>query len=210
LTPDVVNTSVCGLPYMTLPQAWILYDLITTHKLHNCIELGFHHGVSSCYIAGAIQDSGRGHLTTVDLQAASSLSPHIGDLLARLDLAEWVSVFFEPRSYTWRLMRLLEQGMYGHFDFCYIDGGHNWDNTGFALSLVAHLLKPNGWVVFDDLDWTFEMDHTLASDNRIRALPEDEKITAGVRKVFELLVRKDDRFCNVYERGQWGFAQRSG
>jgi predicted O-methyltransferase YrrM len=208
MTPYEVRESLQDLPYMSLRQAEILYDFISESKLRTCLELGFYHGVSSAYIAGALQDLGGGHLTTIDLPRAMTLSPNIADILKRLKLDDLVTVYIEPRSYTWRLMRFLEAGMYGHFDFCYIDGGHTWDSTGFALSLVAHLLKPGGWVILDDLDWTLSTSPALSSKSWVQNLPEDEKVTPGVRKVFELLVCKDGRFQGLFEKGQWAFAQK--
>ena len=53
-------------------------------------------------------------------------------------------------------MKMLAQYPSPKFDFCYIDGGHNWSDTGFAFFLVDRLLKSNGIIVFDDLDWTYD------------------------------------------------------
>ncbi|QEE27300.1 class I SAM-dependent methyltransferase [Terriglobus albidus] len=194
---------------MTFAQGRMMHDFILEHRLRRCLELGFYHGVSSAYIAGALQEIDTGHLTTIDIPQALTLSPNINEVLKELQLQDLVTVFIEPRSYTWRLMRFLEAGMYGEFDFCYIDGGHTWDTTGFALSLVAHLLRPGGWVVLDDLDWTLATSPALSLKPSTKAFPEDERTTPGVRKTFELLICKDNRFENAFEKGKWGFAQRT-
>jgi hypothetical protein len=53
-------------------------------------------------------------------------------------------------------MKLLEVHADPIYDFCYIDGGHSWDVSGFGFFLVEKLVRPGGWLLFDDLDWTYE------------------------------------------------------
>jgi predicted O-methyltransferase YrrM len=194
---------------MKLAHAEFMYDLVTSRKLSVGLELGFYHGVSTAYIAGALQDASEAwRLTTIDLLNARDRQPNIEEVLANVGLADRITVYFEPRSYTWRLMKLLEDGKYGKFDFCYIDGGHTWDNTGFGLSLVALLLKPGGWVVLDDLHWTPSSSPALRDRPSTSRLSGEELNTAAVEKVFELLVRRDSRFKNAFEWRGWGIAQR--
>ena len=64
MRPEMVFERIGTLPYMRLEQAIIFYEFVTENRLTNCLELGFFHGVSTAYIAGAIQDLGIGHLTS--------------------------------------------------------------------------------------------------------------------------------------------------
>ncbi len=52
-------------------------------------------------------------------------------------------------------MKMFEEDLQPQLDFCYIDGTHSWDVSGFGFLLVDRLLVPGGWVHFDGLDWTF-------------------------------------------------------
>jgi predicted O-methyltransferase YrrM len=215
-TLEDVRRQFGELPYMTYLQACRLRDFLTKHSLKNCLELGFFHGLSSAYIAAALAANGGGHLTTVDLLSVRRKSPNIEDLLRQLSLTTTVTVVYEPRSYTWRLMKLIARGDLERFDFCYIDGGHSWDVSGFGFFLVEKLLRPGGWVLFDDLNWTSGVD----ADRYRRAqqpLPgwlarqtEEELHTEQVRKVWELLVKQHPGFDQFYEEGEWGFARKSG
>lgn len=195
------------LPYMTLEQAGIFYDFITGNHLENCLELGCFHGVSTAYIAGALQDLGSGHLTTIDLTTAVQRTPNVDSVLRRVGLRQYVDVFLEPRSFNWRLMKFLEEDRYESFDLCYIDGGHTWYDTGFAYCLVERLLKPGGWIVFDDLHFTFR-DSSNRDKPWVRRMPDEEQITPQISRVFELLVETDPHFGSFRRIGRFGFSQK--
>ncbi len=210
-----VRQTLGDLPYMRFEQAEVLSRFLHEHKLRNCLELGFFHGVSSAYIAETLREMGGGHLTTIDLEWTRSKSPNIDAVLAQLDLTEYVTVYYEPRSYTWRMMKMIEAGQNESFDFCYIDGGHLWDVSGFGFFLVEKLVKPGGWVLFDDLDWRVKpyYDRLVAEGKEpepwMQALTAEERETKQVRKIWELLVKQHPRFANFGETEfSWGFTQK--
>jgi predicted O-methyltransferase YrrM len=196
---------------MRVDQAKVFYDLIVGNRLGNCLELGCFHGVSTAYIAGAIQDLGAGSLTTIDLTTAVNREPNFEWVLSTAGVRDLVKVFLEPRSFNWRLMKFLEEGLYETFDFCYIDGGHTWYDTGLAFCLVERLLKPGGWVVFDDLHFTYR-NSSLRNRAAVLRMPEEEQTIPQVNRVFELLVETDPHFACFRRIGQFGFArkERSG
>ena len=74
-------------------------------------------------------------------------------ILSDLGLEHRVDVRLHGRSFTMTLMDMLEKNDSPMFDFCYFDGGHTWDITGYAFLLVDKLLLPGAWFVFDVLDW---------------------------------------------------------
>jgi len=213
-TIEEVRARVGTLPYMLFRQATRLNDFLSAHELRNCLELGFYHGVSSAYIASILHANGGGHLTTIDLESAREKVPNIEELILDLGLANLITVFHEPRSYTWRLMKLIEEGRSETFDFCYIDGGHFWDVTGFGFFLVEKLLRPGGWILFDDLDWravkAADMHKTKGETlpSWLARLTPEELETPQVRKVWELLVKQHPGFEFFREEGQWGFARK--
>ena len=205
-----VEATVSALPYMKARRAEKLQDLIVRHHLCECLELGFYHGVSSAYFAEILRDAfaKRGHLTTIDRAQALKLSPNIEQLLSRLSLTEYVTIYAEKSSFTWRLMHLIEANPEPIFDFAYLDAGHTWDVTGFGFLLVDRLLKPGGWVVLDDLDWTHDTSPALAQ--RSSALPEEERVTPQVRKVWELIVKRHTSYGDFREDGALAFARKDG
>lgn len=195
---EEVHARVGDVPYMRPREARIFHDLIVSQRLSSALELGFLHGVSSAYIAGALEEAGGGRLTTIDLVTARDRQPSIEQLLERCGLSHQVEIFYEPKTFNWRLMRFLERRHERQFDICYIDGGHTWTDTGFAFCLVKLLLKPGGWVIFDDLPHTFR-DSSSRDASWVRRMTEEEQTTPQVDNVFRLLVTRDAEF-HVFRR----------
>lgn len=207
---SLVQEKFGHLPYMTEREARRLRDLIVQNDLRRCLELGFFHGKSSAFIAAILREMGGGHLVTIDLLSAEQRSPNISEILRALALEEFVTYFFEPRSYTWRLLKMLEEHPRRQFDFCYFDGGHFWDPTGFAFFLVDKLLRPGGWILFDDLNWTAKsaVKPGTAVPGWIAKYPREEQSVEQVRKVFDLLVREHASYTDFLIEGKWGFARK--
>ncbi len=203
MKPEDVKEKLGDLPYMTLQQGQELTAFLHEHRLSRILELGFYHGVSSCYFAAAMKEFGGDPIVTIDLVSAKERKPNIEDLIERCDLRDHVEYFYEPTSYNWRLMKFIEEKQRS-FDFCFIDGGHDWYNTGFCFFLVDKLVQEGGWVLFDDLDWTMEhIDKSWALKRTI-----EERTTPQVRKVWELLVKQHPNYGDFREEGRWAFARK--
>src|ERR1700676_690359 len=102
----LVQAVTGSTPHMTAEQAGRMVSFIRDQNLRTILELGFYHGVSTCYMAAVLRDLGGGHITTIDLTNARTREPNIETLLSRLDLASAVTVHYEPTSYTWRLLKI--------------------------------------------------------------------------------------------------------
>ncbi len=205
---EKIKERVDSTPHMMLSDAKDMTDLIIEHRLENILELGFRHGVSTCYMAAALDEIGGGHITTIDLQSARSEDPNIETLLNDLGLENYVTIHYEPTSYIWRLMKMLEQDPTPRFDFCYIDGAHDWYTDGFAFFLVDRLLKPGGWIIFDDIDWSYAISPAWRNSEMVKNMPEDEKQTAQVQKVYDLLVKPHPSYCEFKIKGDWAYARK--
>lgn len=207
MKPIDVKAIVKDVPYMTLTKGQYVYDFIVKNDLKNMLELGFCSGVSSTYYAGAAQDI-NGSLIAMDRVAAKTKQHNIENFLKLADLEKYVTIYYEPMSYTWRLMKFLQEGKAETFDFVYIDGTHTWDGAGFDFFLATKLLKKNGWVLFDDLLWSINGSPTHPNKDRY---PEDYRSANQVGLVYELLVKTDNRYSNFFvpnEIKTWGFAQK--
>jgi predicted O-methyltransferase YrrM len=193
---------------MPLQQAEKITRFIIDKKVETILELGFMHGVSTCYMAAALAELGRGSIVTIDLEWTSAATPNVEKLLERIGERQRVTVFYEPTSYNWRLMRFLEQDPAPRFDLCYLDGAHTWHTDALAFFLVDRLLKPGGWIIFDDLDWTITGSTLTRGLEAARRLPVDEQTTPGVRKVYDLLVKPHPGYHNFIDEEGWAFAQK--
>ncbi len=177
------------------------------------LELGTGHGGSACWLATGLRLNGGGTLTTMDRDTA----PAVAQLLRSAGVADMTRIVRTSRSYTWELMRLIQANTTDYrcnpqFDFCFIDGAHNWDTDGFAFFLVEKLLRPGGWLVFDDLDWTYATCLSLAPvDAEVaRLMSPEERSTRQIRDVFEFLVRQHPGFDVVRQFRHHGWARKSG
>lgn len=198
------------LKYMGIEQAQFLRNFIKMHDLRELLELGFFHGKSTAFMAAILEELGRGHITTMDMRAARKRRPPIESVLSDLCLTHRVTPIYSHRSFTWELRRLLAQVPRPQFDFCYIDGAHTWDGTGFSFLLVDLLLKPGGWVIFDDLEWSIATSRAAMKNmDRYSAYSEEEKQAKQVREVWRLLVpARGYQQIHEEERFRWGIAQK--
>lgn len=206
-----VTSTFADLPYMRERQAKIMRKLIVEHDAREVLEIGFFHGKSSAYFAAILEDLGRGHLTTIDRESARMREPSIQEVLASLGLSHRVTPLFAHRSYTWELGKMIQATPRPQFDFCYFDGGHTWDGTGYGLVLVDMLLRPGGWIVFDDIPWTVEAAMKGRSNvpKLWKTFGPNERAAPAVKLVFDLLVPHlgytNRRTING---GQWGIARK--
>jgi predicted O-methyltransferase YrrM len=177
------------------------------------LELGTGHGGSACWLATGLLLNGGGTLTTIDRDTA----PAVEQLLKSAGVADMTRIVRASRSYTQELMHLIQANTADNrcnpqFDFCFVDGAHNWDTDGFAFFLVEKLLRPGGWLVFDDLAWTYENTLRLSPvDAEVaRLMSPEERSTPQIRDVFELLVRQHPGFDVVRQFRFHGWARKSG
>lgn len=203
-----IKQIVGNTPHMSLAQANRITEFIRENEIKDILELGFEHGVSTCYMAAALEETGVGSIVTIDLEKARTLTPNIEHLLEKCGYRDMVTYYFEPTSYTWRLMRLLEENSTPRFDFCYIDGAHNWFVDGFAFFLVDGLLRPGGWIIFDDLDWAYATSPILRDSDLVKSMPQDQRVTPQIRKVYDLLVKPHPSYGDFRVQDGWAYAHK--
>jgi hypothetical protein len=108
----------------------------------------------------------------------------------------------ERDSYNWPLMLLIAGNPVPIYDYIYLDGAHTWDVDALAFFLLDRLLKPNGYMDFDDYGWSMAMSPTQnpAANPRNLDLFTDEQIkTSHVTLIVELLVKRDNRYKEVFK-----------
>lgn len=216
---DKIRETIAGVPYVMEDMAYDLYYFVLDKKPERVLELGFGHGASSCYIAAALEEIGRGKLTAVDLVSAATWQhPSIEELLERTGLGDMVEVKRENTSYTWFLKKMIVDQSSATcctpvYDLCFLDGAKNWTIDGAAFFLIDKLLKPGGWVVFDDLQWTYKS--KLAEGKKktdgvsMLEMGDDELIQPHIELIFQYLVMQHPSYSNFLVKDNWwGWAQK--
>lgn len=209
---DEVTKRFGAVKHMGVREASVLRDLITESGAENLLECGFMHGKSSVYMGAILDDLGRGKLTTIDRTLSRDLSPNIDGMLADIGLAHRVDPIFVKRSYTWEMKKMLAAEPRPVFDFCYFDGSHVWDSTGFGVVLAGLLLAPGSYLVLDDLNWSLATSPSLKDAPHIREnFTDDEREAQSVRLVWDLLI-PEIGFEKVREDTAlaWGIARKKG
>jgi predicted O-methyltransferase YrrM len=182
-----------------------LYRFVCEHRPQRVLELGFASGVSTLYLASALEVNGAGRITSVDTRAALEREPRADALLERAGLGHRVDLVYEETSYTWFLQRVLREQLRDDrieplYDFAFLDGAHLWDPDALAFSLLDRLLRPGGWILVDDLDWIPDDTYDL---------PASQAGFPHVREVWELLVLTHPDYSEFRTDRQWGWAQKS-
>lgn len=183
--------------------------LIRRDGLSRILELGFAHGVSTCYLAAVVDSLGSGRVTSIDLNSSIERNPAAEELLDRCGLTRHVELIRDI-SFTWTMMRWLEEDRGDRsFDLVYLDGGHTWDVTGYGFFLVDLFVEVGGWLVFDDIYWTHAGSPNIGDSERVKRMPKDYASTPQVERVFELLVKRHPSYGNFKIEQGWGYAQKT-
>ena len=135
---DKISKLLHGIPYTSLSKGKNLYEIIIKNKAQNILELGFAHGVASCYMAAALDELNSGKITVVDLEKSKNEKPNIEDLLITSGLSKYVDIFREKNSYNWFLNKEIESNTDNNncipkYDFVFIDGPKDWTIDGLAF-----------------------------------------------------------------------------
>jgi predicted O-methyltransferase YrrM len=214
MTFDDVHGIVAPFALSSEEKLSELYQFVLASRPREILDIGCYRGGSALVMAAALDELGRGRVTTYDRVSAGSLSPNVHDLLTRTGLGVFVATSFSEWCCEWELAdrtaKCIRDGRYEpDVDFVFVDAGHYWTSAGFTFYLVNNLLRPGGWISFDDLDWT--LTDCVADDVPWRArFPAAVRDRPMVRMVFDLLVRPHREFHNFRTTcgGSLGWAQK--
>lgn len=213
---EAIAEAVRGFRNMSPEQGRRVYDHVRSTRPTEILELGTSYGLSAAYMAAALEANGEGRVTTVD--HVRSNSPD--ELLDRVDPAvvrRINLVRIEDSSYDWWLKEQVggRSDAAGNceplYDFCYLDGAHNWTVDGFAVVLIEKLLRPGAWLLLDDLNWDYRSDpHGMRERGVFFPLSKSERTTPHVRGVFDLIVKPNPAFGELrVEDEEWAWARKS-
>jgi predicted O-methyltransferase YrrM len=214
---EQVAAAVDGIPFMSPDLGRRVYAHILRTRPRAALELGTAHGVSAAYIAAALEAGDGGHLTTVD-HGGAAYDPSPEEVLARAGLAHRVTIVRRHSSYNWFLKEEVEQASdragncEPRYDFCYLDGSKNFNVDGLAVVLIEKLLRPDGWLLMDDLEWSYERNPWIEPDGDGRPLgpmSDSERRAPHLLAVFELIVKQHPSFTHFIREDAWfGWAQK--
>jgi len=188
------------------------------HRPENVLELGTGRGGSAVFIAAALDENCKGHLTSVDSSRWKWRNPTPQEFLDGSGVGHRVTLDKRFSTYTWFLKTELESCMdeagtaLPKYDFIFLDGAKNWSTDGLTVIIAERLLRPGGWLLLDDLGWSYEVhaDSARHYEIEIDKLSEEERVQPHLRAVFDLLVRTNPAFDHfLIQDDWWGWARKS-
>lgn len=79
------------------------------------------------------------------------------------------------------------------FDVVYLDGAHTFFHDGLAVALLKELLKESGYLILDDLFWSYAKSPTL-SNSGFDKLTDEQRNDAQINRVAKLFLDYDKGF----------------
>jgi predicted O-methyltransferase YrrM len=173
-------------------------DVIVEHGCRCIAEFGVAQGATSIEIARYL--NGEGELHLFDFEDA------IERVLERIHGEGFTNVIGHGcsrktfDSYNWPLSNLLLKHSEPIYDYAFIDGSHTWWVDALTFFLVDRLLKPGGFVDFDDYNWSLAKSRALRPSRFPKTLEQytaEQIADQQVKRVVDLLVRRDDRYREI-------------
>ena len=188
-----------------------VFEAVVAGRFSSCIELGTGFGATTCVLAAALEANGSGRVVTVDMFRHEPVNVDV--VSSHVGLRERIDIVVDPLGYNWyladRIRRESESGTCKPvFDFCLLDGAHEFEPDALAFTLVAKLLKPGGALVVDDVNFHLRQIPNWRDSFGNRS--DRELDTEQIRMVWELLVRQHPDFedFRLRQDGRLGWARR--
>lgn len=106
------------------------------------------------------------------------------------------------QNYNWDLVKIVAENKI-KFDYCYLDGSHDLTIDGLAFFLLDKLLIQDGYIEFDDYNWTFGKSPSCSPyppvNNKLfkERYTEQQINTPHVKLIVDFLVKSDDNYVEV-------------
>ena len=200
--------SLCLLPEPVMRD---LYDTVLAEKRVACLELGTGFGATSSVLAAAMGETG-GRVVTIDIWRHRPVGV---DLVAEfVGVQDSLEIVVEPLGYNWWLAdRIRERSGSGGcapmFDFCLLDGAHEFEPDALAVVLAAKLLAPSSTLVLDDLN--FRLRDVASWKEVFKDKSERELDTFQIGMVWDVVVQQHPEFggFRVTHDGRIGWARKN-
>ena len=160
-------------------------------------ELGIWKGATSYQFAMFLEGQGKLHLFDYEDNVATVATALKAEGFS--NVVTWGSSYKYLDSYNWALMKILREHPEPVFDYVYLDGAHTWAIDALAFCLCDRLLKPLGYIAFDDYEWRLR--GSSVDPSRVREtglLYTEEQIgEKQVKLIVDLLVRRNSNYHEI-------------
>lgn len=127
-------------------EGMFLYNTVRRNGFKRCLEIGMAFGISSMFMAKALQMNGGKRLVSIDPYQKTQWHNAARLSLKRLGLNKWSKVIEKKSDEALPYLRTKKKS----FDLIFIDGWHTFDATLIDFYFSNLLLKKGGIIVIDD------------------------------------------------------------
>jgi len=132
-------------------------------KASLCIaEIGVGMGATTLHIAKFLENKGSLHIFDFNESVVPLKKMLEAEGFTNINIHG--SSYKKMDSYNWNLVDILKNTTSPIFDYVFLDGAHSFPVDGLAFFLIDMLLKTNGYIDFDDYNWTHAAHITNASN----------------------------------------------
>jgi len=177
------------------PLALVLYGLVRSTRPEVVVEIGSAYGLSTCFIAAALQRNNHGKLYSID--------PH--ETTEWNDSGETTETFaiVQQRLKELKLSKFVEQiRLYSSkaiaswntpIDILFIDGSHSYEDVKNDFFGFLPYVKHGGFVLFHDTTWEYHKDNPyyrsdIGVPRVVQELQEQDYPTVTIPEHFGLTI----------------------
>ena len=109
-------------------------------------------------------------------------------------------------SYNWNLSNMVfgmrARNEAGIFDAVYLDGAHTFFHDGLAVCLLKELVKDDGFLILDDIPWSYA-EHHPDRELGFKLFPKEQAEDKQIFRVQELFLSNDPNFEKLSSPKDW-------
>lgn len=164
-------------------------------------EIGVDIGATACEILKLLDNGDKYYMFDFD-QTVVELKRDF-DALGKVVRAEVIPCGNTTKtydSYCWTLYKLLVKEKEPVFDVVYLDGAHTFFHDGLAVCLLKKMIKNEGFLVLDDIKWTFSKSPTCnpaVNPNILNCYTEEQIECAQVAIVADVFLENDSGWLRM-------------
>lgn len=150
----------------SVPHEWglLMFKIIRSFKPEVCIELGTCLGISSSYLASALEINKKGHVITIEgVPSYAKIAKENFDKLGLKRVRTEIGRFQDVLDDILKEIKTV--------DYAFIDGHHDEIATINYFNKIYPFLSQDAIIMFDDINWSKGMKNawnTIKRDKRIK------------------------------------------
>lgn len=167
----------------------------------NYAEIGVYEGETASRVSQMLREGSQIHLFDFEDKVPVAADKCREDV----SVVQWPNSRKLYDSYNWSLDQALQAGV--ELDVAFLDGAHTFHHDALAFFLIDRMLKPGGYILFDDYNWS----HATSPSMKPAVFPkildqytEEQIQDSQVKRVVDHLVKTHPNYEEVIP----GFAYR--